>query len=229
MASWSRSRSGKWSCIRRNGSSRNAFGNPDGASGSLSSFDPHRKHPRCILHADCAAAIGRAEPVAANPLDAESASVAISLAEVLFHHGDSQQGEICQRIRESRVTVFVRQRLFPSKAMLDVSLVIARRQNHTGPGQRMAVPPAQHPNNDGFVVNHREGLIRAADLSGKKNQSSPKRPCQMSKHAFRPGSCIGAKQIILRLPPISDTIGEFRTRHRKSPQSPSPADLTLGT
>jgi hypothetical protein len=66
-------------------------------------------------------------------------------------------------------------------------------------------------------------------LSGKKNQSSPKRPCQMSKHAFRPGSCIGAKQIILRLPPISDTIGEFRTRHRKSPLSPSPADLTLGT
>jgi hypothetical protein len=95
--------------------------------------------------------------------------------------------------------VRIGQRFLLPYPKVDIPVGIPGDHCQVGLGQRMAIASAQHANGDWLVVNHREGLIRATDLSGEKNQSSAKRPCQKSDHGLRPGLFIGAVQKFLSL------------------------------
>jgi hypothetical protein len=193
-----------WSCI----GSRSRFlrAGLDQFRRSLLLFALHedREEARKRFGYGRAAAIGRAEPVAADALDAEASLARAGLAERLLADPDLEPGKIRQLAGEARLALGVGQRLLAEELAVEVALVIAADQNQMKMGERLAALSAENAKGDGLAVGDWEALVRAAGLdalrgaaegSGRKSQSNGKRKCDGSDHKSGLREPIGAAVI----------------------------------
>lgn len=148
----------------------------------------HGKDSRSVLDCGRAAAIRRAEPVAANAIDVECGRAGIWLANVLLGYPDLEEGQIRQRVWESRPAMIVREGVFMPHLQMKVALVIARDEAQMGVGKRAPVRAVENADGDGVVVDDREGLIRAAYLSSQKEQPRAQAESEREDHTLRPGA-----------------------------------------
>jgi len=89
--------------------------------------------------------------------------------EVLVH-ADLQQGKTRQRVWQPRPAVVVGERFLAPHLQMKVSLGIAGEQAQMGMRDRMTIHSIENANGDGFVVDDREVLIRAAHLTRVKGK-----------------------------------------------------------
>jgi hypothetical protein len=85
-----------------------------------------------------------------------------------------------------RLTLRVGKQFRAIELVVQIALVIAGKQNQMQMSERLAVLPAKDTDGDGFVVDHRKALNRAAYRRGQQSDSGGKRECKRSDHEYTP-------------------------------------------